>query len=114
MINIGDILKERQDAYKLNPEQFEKGKGKEYQKDWNNAVQFFQVRINKDMKKSGMPPVTFIAVRMKLVALREIDDLRWFYRECLKYSYTYQKVLVKGKPVRNTFSRCFYGALKIK
>ena len=114
MIEIGDILRERLQAYQNNPLEAEKKKSKEYQKCWNDGVQHFQLWINKDRKKEGKTPTTFMAVKMKLLALKEIDDLRWFYRECIKYSNTYQKLLVNGKPVRNTFSRCFYGALKIK
>lgn len=114
MDSISHILQERLLAYQNNPVEAEKRRSVAYNKAWAEAVNYFVERINKDNKKEKRPPTTFIAVRMKLVALREIDDLRWFYRECLKYSYTYQKVLVKGKPVRNTFSRCFYGALKIK
>jgi hypothetical protein len=114
MINIADILQQRLQAYKDNPLEAEKKRGKEYQKCWNDGVQYFQLWINKDRKKEGKPPITFMAVKMKLLALKEIDDLRWFYRECIKYSNTYQKLLVNGKPVRNSFSRCFYGALKIK
>ena len=114
MINIGDILQQRLEAYKNNPQDFEKKRSKEYQKCWNDGVNHFKLWIDKDLKKEKKPPIPFIAVRQKLLALKEIDDLRWFYIQCIKYSNTYQKKLVNGKPVRNTFSRCFYGALKIK
>lgn len=111
-ISIGDILKQRLEQYKQNPQLTLKQKSKEYSAQWNNGVNFFLLEINKDRKKAGLPPTPFIVVRSKLVALKEIDDLRWFYRECKKYSNTYQKKLVDGKPIRNTFSRCFWGALK--
>ena len=114
IISIQDILKARFEEYSKNPVYTLKNKSKEYNKKWNEAVNFFTLRINQDRKKAKLKEVNFIQVRMKLMALKEIDDLRWFYRECLKYSNTYQKKLINGKPVRNTFSRCFYGALKIK
>jgi len=114
MLSIQDILNERIKQFNENPEQALKTKSKEYNKKWNEAVNFFVERINKDMKKEKRPLFTFIVIRQKLIALREIDDLRWFYRECIKYSNTYQKTLLNGKPIRNTFSRCFFGALRIK
>jgi len=114
IISIQDILKQRFEEYSNNPKQTLEQKGKEYNKKWNEAVNFFVLRINKDRKKEKKPLVTFIQIRQRLVALREIDDLRWFYRECLRYSNTYEKKLVNGKPVRNTFGKCFFGATKIK
>lgn len=111
---IQDILKQRFAEYQKDPQETLKKKSKEYQKNWNDAVNYFLLRINKDQKKQGKPEYTFIRIRMRLVALREIDDLRWFYRECLRYSNTYEKKLVNGKPVRNTFSKCFFGATKVK
>lgn len=109
-MDIADILKERIEAFKANPELAMKVKGKEYQKDWAFAVNCFKERINKDRRKEKKPEVAFIQVRQKLLALKEISDLRWFYRECLKYAGTYPK----GSKVRNTFSKAFFGALKIK
>jgi len=110
MQSTEDILKERIEAFRQNPKESLRVKGKEYQKDWNYAVNCFKERINKDMRKEKKPEFDFIVVRQKLVALKEIDDLRWFYRECCKYAGTYPK----GSRVRNTFSKCFWGALKIK
>lgn len=112
MLNIADILKQRIQEYEANPES-QKIKSKEYNKKWNEGVQFFVDRINEDNVRENRPKVTFITVRMRLVALREIDDLRWFYYVCLKYSKTYQKKMVDGKPVKNSFKRCFYGATKV-
>ena len=112
--SIKDILIQRLKEYQESPEKAFKLKSIEYNKKWNEAVEFFRLKINQDRKKEKLKPVNFIQVRMKLIALREIDDLRWFYRECIKYSNTYQKTLFEGKPIRNTFSRCFYGSLKIR
>ena len=108
-MQIGDILKERLTKYQDSPDTYFKNKSKEYQKSWNNAVNFFLLRINKDRKKDGLQPVSFVSVRLKLSALREIDDLRSFYLCCEKYSKTKDK---EGR--YNTFSKCFYGSLKIR
>ena len=110
MQNITDILRERIEQFRENPKESLKLKGKQYNKNWNFAVDCFKNRINKDMRKAKKPEYSFIVIRQKLIALKEIDDLRWFYRECLKYAGTYPK----GSKIRNTFSRCFFGALKIK
>ncbi len=107
MISLQDILKQRIEEFKKNPVDSIILQSKKYQKDWNFAVKCFQERINKDRKKEKKPTIVFMAVRMKLLALKEIDDLRWFYRECLKYSYTKDK-----NGIKNTFSKCFWGALK--
>ncbi len=108
MENIQDILKERIESFNKGThlESFEK-EGKEYNKKWNEAVEFFRIRVNKDRKKDNLPAMTFIGVRQKLIALKEIDDLRWFYRECSKYAGTKSK---EGD--NNTFSKAFFGALK--
>ncbi len=107
MHSLEDILKDRLESFKKNPVDSILLQSKQYQKDWSFAVSCFQKRINKDRKVCGQTPLSFIAIRMKLVALKEIDDLRWFYRECLKYSKTKDK---QGN--RNTFSKCFFGSLK--
>jgi len=107
-MQLSDILQERLKAYALNPEGM-KRKSVQYTKDWNFAVKCFQERINKDRKAEGKPPVAFMAVRMKLVALREISDLRWFFRECTRYATTRDKLGNK-----NTFSRAFFGSLRVK
>lgn len=109
---IGNILKERIEAYSRNPrevEQWHKQQGVEYNKRWANGVQHFQIAINKDRKKDGLKPITFMAVRQKLVALKEIDDLKWFLVVCTKYAKTKDRF---GK--QNTFSRCFFGSLRIQ
>lgn len=78
---------------------------KEYNKKWSEAVQYFQIIINKERFKEKLPPLEFIAIRTKLEAVKNIEDLRWFYYQCLKY---------RNKKKGNTFSKCFFGALKIK
>lgn len=108
-MQLGDILKERIEAYKVNPQEAEKRRGKEYQKQWSFGVKCFQEQINKDRKRENKPEVPFIAVRMKLIALQEINDLRWFFYHCKKYAGTKDK---QGRA--NTFSKCFFGALKTK
>lgn len=105
-ISIQQLLKNRIEASKNNTlEQRFILEGREYQKKWAEAVQFFQNRINKDRLKTGGKPVVFMAVRNKLEAIHEIDDLRWFYTQCSLYI---------RKKKGNTFSKCFFGALKIK
>lgn len=79
--------------------------GKEYQKKWAKAVQFFQKRINIERKKENLPELPFIVIRQKLEGLKEIDDLRWFYTQCLIY---------ERKKKSNTFSKIFFGATKIR
>lgn len=105
LTSIQEILQKRIESTQTNSleKQFILD-GREYQKKWAEAVQFFQKQINKDRKKSEKKELPFMAIRSKLEAVREIDDLRWFYTQCLKYSRK------KG----NTFSKCCFGALKIK
>lgn len=109
MFNLADILKERIAKYNSLGKNAFKDESKEYNKTWANAVNHFKLRINKDRNKEGLTDLSFIVVRQKLLALKEIDDLRWFYFHCLKYSGTKDK---NGK--KNTFSKAFFGALKIK
>lgn len=109
MEKISNILKERIKAFNENPQKAFKLKSVEYNKQWNYAVKCFQVAINEDRKKEDKEPIDFMAVREKLRALREIDDLRWFFYHCKKYAKTKDK---QGK--QNTFSRCFFGSLKVK
>jgi hypothetical protein len=106
MKSIGDILQDRLKESKNTELQF---LNKDYQKKWAFGVQCFQKVINAERKKDGLKPLSFIAVRQKLVALREIDDLRWFFYHCKKYAETKDK-----NGVINTFSKCFFGALDCK
>lgn len=109
MESIQELLKIRLEKFKENPTEALKTIHKEYQQQRSNGINFFVIEINKDRKKENLPELPYIAIRQKLIALREIEDLRWFYKECIKYSYTKDKTTGK----RNTFSRCFFGALKI-
>lgn len=109
MLDLASILKDRIEAFKADPKKALKLKSVEYQKHWNYGVKCFQVAINEDREKEKLEPVEFMAVRQKLVALKEIDDLRYFFHQCKKYAKTKDK---SGK--QNTFSRCFFGALKTK
>lgn len=102
MQSISEILKDRLDASRNNL--LEKKfffEAKEYKKKRADAIKFFQIKINKERKI----PLSFIVIKQKLDGIREIDDLRWFYKECLKY---------ERKKKENTFSKLFWGALKIK
>lgn len=107
MTSISDILKDKINSLKENPALFFKNKGIEYQKKWAFGVKCFQEEINKERRKDGKTDLPFMAIRQKLVALREIDDLRWFFYHCKKYAKTKDKL---GN--WNTFSKCFFGALK--
>lgn len=108
METIENILKERLKKFKEDPQKSLKLKSSEYNKKWNYGVKCFQVAINDERKKTNLDPIDFMAVRQKLIALREIDDLRWFFYHCKKYATTKDK---QGK--QNTFSKCFFGALKV-
>lgn len=77
---------------------------KEYNKRWAAAVQCFQKKINEDRKRDKQPELSFIVIRQKLAHVKEIDDLRWFYIQCLKY---------RNRKLGRTFSKCFFGALKV-
>ncbi len=104
-----DLLHERLKSFSQDPIKNNKERSVEYNKKWNEAVQHFQKRINKDRKKENQKEVSFIAVRQKLIAVTEIDHLRWFYGKCLEYTQKRKNgFLIKG----NTFSKCFWGSLK--
>lgn len=109
LISIGNILEQKLKNFEKNPEITLRKKGTEYQKNWNFGVKCFQVEINKEREKEDLEPFEFIVIRQKLVGLREIDDLRWFFYHCKKYAKTKDKT---GK--WNTFGKCFFGALKTK
>ena len=105
---LSSILQERIKAFNSDPQKAIKIKSVEYSKKWNEGVRCFQEEINKDRKKVNLPPVSFIAIRQKLVALKEVDDLRWFFYHCRKYGKTKDKT---GQ--WNSFSKCFWGALRV-
>jgi hypothetical protein len=99
--SISNYLKNRIQSTNLEAQL--KYESKEYSKKWAEAVQHFQRRINQDRKKENQPLLSFIVIRQKLAGIKEIDDLRWFYKQCVDYKY---------KKKGNTFSKCFWGALK--
>ncbi len=101
MINIADLLQQRITTSDLRAKL--RDEGKEYQKKYALAVQCFQTELNKE--RDTLPPLSFMAVRSKVEHIREIQDLRWFYGKCLLY---------KRKKKDNTFSKFFFGALKIR
>lgn len=109
-MEIQSLLIKYQEALKENPKEFLDKKGKQRNKDYAKAVQCFVDRINKDMRKEKKKEYGFMPIRMKLQVLREVDDLRSFYKQCLDYSYTKDKKTGK----RNTFTRGFFGSLKIR
>lgn len=107
MQSIEEILRDKIEKFNRNPLEALKTIGSDYKKRWAKGVSFFQIKINEDRKKENLSELPFMAIREKLVAIKEIDDLRWFYGVCKKYATTKDK---NGK--QNTFSRCFFGALK--
>lgn len=113
MQQINNILIERYKEYYKNPEATEKlmiARGKEYSKKWNKCVGFFMDRINKDMIKDGKKPLPFMAYRSKLVALIEVEDLRWYWFYCQKVSSIKD---LKGNP-KYTFGQIFWKGLEVK
>ena len=110
MPTLSELLKDRVEASQSN-ESLEKRlklDAKTYHEKWLFAVQCFQKQINKDCFKQGRHEFSFIAIMLSVKHIKEIDDLRWFYKECLRYSRTKDKRTGK----KNTFSRCFWGSLK--
>jgi hypothetical protein len=104
--SIQDILKDRLEAYQNNTlvEQFKVDK-KEYRQKWLNAVSFFFNKINQERSQQCLKNYSFIVILKKVEHIKEIDDLRWFYKQCLNY---------EKKKKGNTFSKCFFGSLKIR
>jgi len=102
-MQTANLFQKRLESFTVNPQADVKRHGANYQKEWSNAVNHFVIRINKDRKY--MKPTTYMAVRNKLLALREIHELRDFYKVCDKYS--------RKKGEEYSFSRCFWGSLKI-
>lgn len=115
---LADILKERIELSERNPQGlkiFYATQGKELAKKRNFAIKCFTDRINKDRKASGLKDLPFVAISQKLYCLREIEDLKWMWKLCAKYATTFAKEKdIKGRPLRHTFSECFFGSLKIK
>ena len=110
---IGNILLERFKDYQSNPQAIElafKKKGVEHNKKWNEAVGFFMEKINKERVRDGYKPLPFMSYRMKLVAMIEIDHLKWFWYHCAKVSSIKD---LKGNP-KYTFGQIFFNSLKVK
>lgn len=107
--SLSDYITTKYKNFADKPEETLKVISKEKNKDYAKAVKCFQDRINLDRKKAKQPTVPFVAVMMKLRALKEVDDLRIWYKTCLEYSYKKDK---QGK--RKTFSQCFWGGTKIR
>lgn len=104
-MDISELLKNRIEKYRSEPiEVVVKRDGKEYNKIWADGVKHFVDKINKDREGTQYKKVSFIMVRQKLLALRDLEDLRWFYGKCKQYSTK------KG----HTFSELFWGSTKIK
>lgn len=121
MPEIGEVLKNRIELYRNNSNEYVmEREGKEYQKRWAKGVQFFQKKINEDRVienrtrvKKGIPPqnlLSFISIRQKVSHIKDIDTLKWFYGQCKRYEENGKK----EKKFENTFSRCFFGSLKLK
>lgn len=108
--SLSDYITTKYKDFAEKPEETLKVISKEKNKDYAKAVKCFQDRINKDRKKEKKPEVTFMQVRMRLIALKEIDDMRTFYKECLRYAGTKDKKTGK----RNSFSRMFWGATRVR
>lgn len=103
-MKIGDLLKNRIQAPNLEEKILRDTK--DYQLKFRDAVNEFVKVINKELAQEGKPPLPFIAIRMKLIALKEIDDLRVFYKHC-RYKGNGR---ING--VRYTFKRAFFERTK--
>lgn len=113
MQQIGNILLIRFKDYKDNPKAIEdafKKKGLEHNKKWNEAVGFFMDKINKERVRDGYKPLPFMSYRQKLAALKELDDLRWFWFYCGKTSSIKD---LKGNN-KYSFGQIFFNSLKVK
>lgn len=105
-ISIQEVLEQRLKAYKDNTLEVQlKIDSKEYRKKWLYGVQCFVNRVNEDRRKDDMKEVRFMEIYMKVEHIKEIDDLRWFYNQCIAYS---------RKKKENNFSKCFWGSLKLR
>lgn len=118
MNSIRNILLERISFAEKNPEalkEFYKNQSKEDTKKYNEAIKCFQTRLNADIRRLNLKELPFMAVRMKMYALKEISDLKWCWQVCAKYATTYSKEKdSKGRPIRNTFYRCWWAMFNTK
>ena|ERR1035437_6795704 len=103
-MEISELLKNRIEAYSKEPiEVAVKREGKEYNKIRSDGIKHFMDRINEERKGTSFKPVSFIMVRHKLLALKDLEDLRWFYAKCKQY----------GKKKGHSFSEMFWGATRV-
>ena len=111
-MDIATLLKSRIEASNNGTLQEQlKLESKDYNKKWADAVEHFRKRINKQRKKEKLLDYSFIVIRQKLAGVKEIDDLRWLYGECIKYENKRDKF---GRRIKeNSFNKCFFGSLRI-
>lgn len=102
MKSLQELLQNKIEIYKNdNWHHVLQVEGKEYNKLIKKAVTAFRDRINKDREREKKEKVEYMAIYSKIAHL-DIEVLRWFYGNCLKYA----------KKKGNTFSKCFFGSLK--
>lgn len=65
---------------------------------YNDIIELFRTRLNKERENTKYKPLSFMAVRNKCVAMN-INELNAFYEDCLKAknfsSYFFFKLKVK-------------------
>lgn len=105
-MQISELLEKRINNYKLyTPEQCQKLERKEYRDKWLYGIQCFVNQLNLEQRKQKKRDYRFMEIYMKLEHIKEIDDLRWFYKQCLAY---------KNRKAENTFGKMFWGVLKLR
>lgn len=111
-MQISEILQQRIEQSRTNEtlqRQLEL-EGKEYHLRWLNGVQCFVNQLNKEQVEQGKRNYRFMEIYIKLEHIKEIDDLRWFYKQCLAYKNRIDQF--GNHP--NTFGKLFWGALKLR
>lgn len=91
--SLTDILKQRISAQKPQSK-----RGTE----WTDLVQEFQKEINRERYGTKWAPVSFVSVQNKVSHL-DLETLYWFKSVC-----------TDAKKRNGSFSKCFFGALKVK
>lgn len=112
MKSLGDIISERLLDNLKYPEELKeyyKEQSKEETKKRNHAIDCFRNRVNKQRQLHGYKPLSFLAVKMKMYAFKELDELRWFWKYCEDNGQKFDK---DGK--KYTFSRIFFASLDTK
>ena len=101
-MNIGDFLNLRPYNFiihrKENPNGPKIHKGTER----SDMIKQFMDLINKEREGTKFKKVNYITINMKLTHL-SLNDLYYFMSECKDY-----------KNRHGSFSKCFFGALKVK